>query len=103
MKVKSRIPEFDETLDHMRELQARKNRDYAGDDNPFFNFEFTDSIIKHFNDSMDKTFVWPIANKLGRLVNLLNTGIKPEHESIEDSLEDIAIYVLLWKAHIGRR
>ena len=101
--MKSRIPEFNETLDHMRELQAKKNRDYASDDNPFFNFDFTEFIISKFSNERDKVFVWPIANKLGRLANLLSQGITPNHESVEDSLEDIAVYVLLWKADLSRR
>ena len=67
-----RIPEFIESLDKLKKLHESKNEDYASEDKPFQNFEITAQILSYFNqDAPDRAFVWPIANKLGRLANLL--------------------------------
>lgn len=100
----SRIPEFSFTLEEMQKIHNLKNSDYAVDSNPFYNFDFTEFILSQFNNDRDKVFVWPIACKLARLSTLLNKkGEKPNNESIQDSLVDIANYVILWKCDISRR
>lgn len=103
-RMKERLPEFAETLDKMQEVYSSKNADYAtsGSDNPFYNFDMTRSILSQFHDDRDKVFVWPIANKLARLIIILNSK-KINNESVEDSLIDIANYVVLWKCDITRR
>lgn len=93
-----RIPDFIETLEKMREIHLKKNEDYAIIGNPFANFDFTEDVLTIFSNNRDKTFVWPIACKLARLANLLDSDKPPNNESIEDSFIDIAVYVLLWKA-----
>lgn len=93
----ARIPDFMDSLDKMRALHLRKNQDYAQDSNPYSNFDFTEFVLSHFKSDLDKSFVWPIATKLARLANLLDSK-EPNNESIEDSFLDIAVYVLLWKA-----
>ena len=107
------ILEVIESLDKLKKLHASKNEDYASDTNPFMNFEITAQILSYFDNDMDRVFVWPIANKIGRIANLLSrakiadslsrTTKIPNHESVLDSLDDIAVYTLLWKAHIMRR
>jgi hypothetical protein len=97
MDTTPRIPDFIESLDKMRALHLRKNADYAQDSNPYSNFDFTEYVLSHFKSDLDKSFVWPIATKLARLANLLDSK-EPNNESIEDSFLDIAVYVLLWKA-----
>lgn len=98
----SRIPEFLETLKKMQDIHIKKNEDYATNENPFANFDFSDIVMRMFPDR-DKTFVWPISTKLARLSSLLTSGNKPNNESIEDSFDDIAIYVILWKCDWLRR
>ena len=99
----SNIPDFDESVKKMIELREKKGQDYATDSNPFSNFDVTEFGISLFNNERDKTFVWPIFTKLARLASLLNSNRIPNNESIDDSLIDIANYVLLWKADIKRR
>lgn len=99
----SRIIDFLNSIETMRALHLKKNADYAADDNPFQNFEFTEYVLKHFKTDRDKSFVWPIACKLARLANLLDSEKEPNNESIDDSFIDIAVYVLLWKADVRRR
>lgn len=93
----ARIPEFLTTLEKMKELHLKKNEDYAASDNPFSNFDFTEFVLSQFKNDRDKTFVWPIATKLARLSTLLNSTREPNNESIEDSFDDIAVYIILWK------
>ena len=93
----ARIPEFLNTLKQMEEVHVKKNEDYADSNNPFSNFDVSEYLISQFKHDRDKTFVWPIATKLARLATLLNGRQKPNNESIEDSMVDIANYVILWK------
>jgi len=102
-KLKPRIPEFIETLDRIKELHIRKNKDYATSDNPFSNFDFSEYILSYFRSDRDKTFAWPISTKLARIANLLNSNNDALNESVEDSLDDIAVYAILWKCDILRR
>ena len=92
-----RIPEFHATLAKIATLHEAKNQDYATDKDPFSNFVFTETAIELFRNNADKTFVWPIATKLARLSVLLSKTGLPNFESIEDSFDDIATYVILWK------
>lgn len=98
----SRIPEFIQTLEQMKEIHIKKNKDYASEENPFSNFDFSDLMMRMFPDR-HKTFVWPIATKLARLSSLLQSGNIPNNESIEDSFVDIANYIILWKCDYSRR
>ena len=104
MKTKG-MPGFTETLDSMLQLHIKKNRDYAGTEaeNPFFNFDVTAEMIRHFTNPKDQVYAWPIINKLARLAILLSTGKNPDNESVQDSLMDIAIYAVIWKCDISRR
>ncbi len=100
------MPVIQSLLDDLKaieELHRRKNDDYANDANPFLNFDQCSEVLSWFKNPEDLAFVWPIANKLSRLANLLSDGRTPNNESIDDSLLDIATYVLLWKADIKRR
>lgn len=95
----SRIPDFIESLEKMKEVHIRKNEDYATSTNPFSNFDFSESCIKHFTHDHDKVFMVFISTKLARLATLLSSDRIPNHESTDDSFIDIANYVLLWKAY----
>ena len=102
-KKKERLPEFTETLRIMKDVHEAKNEDYANSDNPFSNFDISEYLCLQFKTDRDKVFVWPIATKLARIANLLNNSNTPNNESIQDSLVDIANYVILWKCDLSRR
>lgn len=97
------LKEFYETLERMAEIHDKKSADYAEVSNPLSNFDVTTFLLTLFNNPRDQTFVWPIATKLARLATLLNSGNTPNNESIEDSLIDIANYVILWKCDLAKR
>jgi hypothetical protein len=99
----SRIPGFIDSLDRIRKIHESKNEDYAVPGSPFSNFDVTEYILGLFRNDRDKTFVWPIATKIARIANLLNSNNEPNNESIDDSLLDIANYVLLWRCDIKAR
>ena len=97
---------FKETIMKMHEVHLSKNHDYAtasGLNNPFYNFDATELILNLFKDNRDKVFVWPIANKLARLSVLLSSEEPANNETIQDSLIDIANYVIIWKCDLERR
>ena len=92
----------------MKEVHIKKNEDYADSNNPFSNFDVSEYIISLFSNNRDKTFAWPVGTKLARLATLLNKldndpSSTPNNESIEDTMIDIANYMLLWKADLKNR
>ena len=99
-----RIPEFVHTLNHLLELHKKKNQDYATTSNPFSNFDFTDYVgrfaLECGCEATHLPFINHISTKLSRLFVLLNSNVTPNNESIEDSLDDLAAYVILWKCRI---
>jgi len=97
-----RIPEFFTTLQKIAQLHEAKNKDYAKETDPFSNFRVTEYMLSLFPSDRDKSFVWPISTKLARLSVLLSQREKPNFESIEDSFDDIATYVILWKCDVMR-
>jgi hypothetical protein len=100
------MPVVQDVLDSLKEIEAlhrKKNDDYASTNNPFSNFDVSEYGLKLFTNPRDGAFIWPIFTKLSRLSTLLNSNKIPNNESVEDSLLDIATYILLWKADIKNR
>ena len=96
-----RIPEFVKTLERLRELHERKNKDYATSTNPFCNFDFSSSVCSFALECGCKRehlpFINHVTTKLSRLFVLLSSGRNPENESVEDIFDDLATYIILWK------
>lgn len=90
------IKEFVDLLDRMKIIHEKKNRDYAGEGQPFENFQRSAHVAEWFNDPVDKVFVTLITTKLARLSTLLNSGNNPNNESIDDSFLDLTTYCGLW-------
>ncbi len=100
------IETFVELLDRIHKIHACKNQDYAGNGNPFENFERSAEVMSWFNDARDKAFVNLIATKLARLATLLNKDGAPLNESIQDSFDDLTTYCGLWgsyREHLRRQ
>ena len=93
------IPQFLERLERAKSIHQKKNDDYAGNSNPFENFERSALLITWFNDPTDKAFVSLIGTKLARLATLLNKKESPNNESISDSFDDLMIYCGLWGSY----
>lgn len=104
---KPRLPEFIKTLEHIKELHERKNQDYATGSNPFSNFDFADYVNQFaLGCGCEPThlpFINHISTKLSRLFVLLNGSRIVHNESIEDSFDDLATYVILWKTRYQKQ
>lgn len=87
-----RNPAFNALLDDMKELHDRKNEDYAGDGNPYSNFEFAAQTA---GVTVEQVFRVLIGVKLARLNVLRASGKTPNHESIADTEKDLAVYAAL--------
>jgi hypothetical protein len=91
-------PRFDMLLSEMRDLHARKNNDYARDDDPYSNFKFAALVAEGFTGT-DAVFATMIGIKLARLKELRGKGKTAQNESAQDSLMDLAMYAALWCSH----
>jgi hypothetical protein len=89
---------FPKLLDELKELHERKAADYS-DGTPFYNFEFSASIIKEFTNPIDVVFVALISTKLARLAQLLQPDRASHNESIQDSLRDLTVYCGMWATY----
>jgi len=92
-------PRFDQLLNDMRALHASKNSDYCGDGatvNPFQNFEDAAAFA---GCPVDTVFRVLLGIKGARLKALLASGQKPNHESIDDTRKDLAMYAALYASY----
>lgn len=89
-------PAFEQVLQEMRELHARKNHDYAADANPFSNFEEAAAFA---GVDADTVFRVLIGIKIARLKELQASGKAPANESVDDSRMDLIMYGALQRAY----
>lgn len=79
------------------ELLLRKNRDYAGGDDPFRNFESVNAL----NISVIDGFLTRMMDKMSRISQLSKSeDFSVKDESIEDTLIDLANYSVLLSAYL---
>lgn len=91
----SRNHKFDLALAKIRQIHDTKNADYSSG-GPYDNFELVAQITT--NDIND-AFRIQIANKLARAKSLLAQGASPNHESLSDTLLDLATYSVMWYSY----
>jgi len=82
---------FNEVTEKMREIMLSKGDDYANTDR-LSNFKLAGNV-SGLNAKLNCLSL--IATKVARLGVLLNSNKKPNNESIQDSLLDLANYSLL--------
>lgn len=90
---------FNEYIDKMREIMFKKGNDYAGEDR-LINFKRTGYIT---GGDASTACLLQIANKVARLTALLEQGKRPENESMEDTVIDLANYTLLFGMTLKER
>lgn len=90
-----RSPYFQDTIDTMAAVHDSKNEDYADDGNPFSNFE---GAAKTAGVSVDVVFQVMIGIKMERL-RQLTSGKEANHESLMDTVLDLANYAAIWYAY----
>ena len=78
-------------------LAGKKRADYSSSTNPIENFELSGEL----SHSTTKQVIFSrICEKVIRLSNLLFSDKPPKNESIEDSLEDIAVMSIILSLHL---
>ena len=91
----SRNPRFDAVLARIHDTHEKKNSDYADDSNPYSNFEGAAHLA---GQTVDQVFHTLLGIKMERLRQLM-TGKKPNYESLDDTLLDLATYAALWLSY----
>jgi hypothetical protein len=93
----------DQMLDHMRRrflrciaTAAKKNRDYAGDADPFANFRLAGAI----GVDPRRGILVRITDKLSRISQLLDREAAVEDESLQDTIDDAVNYLAILGALI---
>jgi hypothetical protein len=93
-----RNPKFATLTAQMNALHDKKNADYASDANPYSNFEEAAQVAAGFS-GVDAVFASLIGVKLARLRELTRAQKTPNHESIQDTRTDLAMYAALWASY----
>ena len=82
------------------ELNRRKRQDYAGDDDALWNFRTTAIICEILDIDVGQpegVALFFVVHKLIRITHLLEKGT-PQNESIDDSIQDVDVYLDLCRA-----
>lgn len=88
--------EFSNALDILftkcKSLLTSKGQDYSDKDNTFVNFETSATVA---GTTREQSCMVLIGTKCSRLRELLIKAKEPNHESVEDTIVDLACYVAL--------
>ncbi len=93
------LKRFEEQVAQMAKLTNRKNRDYAGKDNAFSNFEKIEQMT-HGRISLEDGILVRMTDKIARISNLLEHAAHVDTEKITDTLQDLAVYSIILKIYI---
>lgn len=88
-------PHYAKVIKKMMELHLNKGHDYATFD-AFGNFKFAAQFTKTETTNVMRTL---IGIKMARLINLISTGDEANFESLNDTLFDLANYILIYFAY----
>jgi hypothetical protein len=91
MTLKEQQIQFEQFADTQRDIMLKKGNDYANEDR-LSNFKMVAQIVGIPIEQVIGVF---IATKTVRLGNLMSSGKKPDNESVEDNLLDLANYTQL--------
>jgi DNA-binding TFAR19-related protein (PDSD5 family) len=91
MTLKEQQIQFEQFADKQRDIMLKKGNDYANEDR-LSNFKMVAQIVGIPIEQVIGVF---IATKTVRLGNLMSSGKKPDNESVEDNLLDLANYTQL--------
>lgn len=100
MHMNSFVKISSDTLKKCLALMKDKNKDYANEDNAFENLTIHAEMMRILELDYGNRLHQPLGHiieKVQRLANLLSKKHKPKNESIEDSIEDIIVFALLFK------
>lgn len=85
-----------EVMKLIREILAKKNKDYTGTRGAFGNFEFS---AQNANTSVEQGMIIRMSDKFARLCNLINNVAHVNEETIEDTARDLIGYLIIFLAY----
>lgn len=94
------LKEFKQITEEMYELTKAKNADYASEQDGFANFRL---IEKLGAATVEQGFVVRMSDKLQRVSNLISRPNKVADEKITDTLQDLAIYSIIFLLYLQNK
>ena len=82
--MERKIQKHEEICNTVHEMYIKKNADYG------------DSVGELYKKLGDISFLTRISDKYNRLMNLVTSEGGQNYESIEDTIEDLANYCIIW-------
>lgn len=80
----NKIEKHEQICNEIHEMYIKKNADYG------------DSVGELYKKLGDISFLTRISDKYNRLMNLMTTEGEQNYESIEDTIQDMANYCIIW-------
>lgn len=80
----NKIEKHEEICREIHEMYIKKNSDYG------------DSVGELYKKLGDISFLTRISDKYNRLMNLMTSEGEQNYESIEDTIQDMANYCIIW-------
>jgi hypothetical protein len=81
------------------QLSAKKNADYANENDPFQNFKVCESL----GIPVETALVVRMCDKLMRINNLVSRDAQVKDESILDTCSDLANYAMILRMYIEQK
>lgn len=82
------------------EIVRKKNKDYAGSDDPFQNFRLAELMGI---TSLERAILVRMADKLARISNLLNQDTEVKEEKVSDTLNDLSNYAQIMRVYLEEK
>lgn len=82
--INNKIEKHEQLCNRIHEMYIKKNADYG------------DSVGELYSKLGDISFLTRISDKYNRLMNLILAGGGENYESIEDTIQDLANYCIIW-------
>lgn len=99
IKKEAFLSDIKKTYEEGYKLILAKNKDYAGDNDPYQNFRNAEVV----GVGIERAILVRIMDKISRIGNVLDAGTAVKSESIDDTLMDLINYSAILKAYIAKK